>query len=245
MNGNQLLNLWESQKLCLLNIEKFAEGTFTWVNNNNVNEKSVIDYTFSNYDFLPNIVSLEIDEGKKFTPWRQKKKGKTFSDQNAMVIQFKVNRKSHNNVEKRIDHVVWNFNNPTGWKKFHANTEENHSLNKIWLEDVSVQHAYRTWENKVNRLLHKCFKKKRMVTVLGNRYNKMIQLLLKEEKVLKKSLRTIESNKKRKKKAKQLKRLQSYIHEIIVVPYQRTIFGKLKRNCFLNHILFHMLSLIK
>ena len=33
MNGNQLLNLWESQKLCLLNIEKFAKGTFTWVNN--------------------------------------------------------------------------------------------------------------------------------------------------------------------------------------------------------------------
>ena len=198
-NGNQLLNLWESQKLCLLNIEKFAKGTFTWVNNNNVNEKSVIDYTFSNYDFLPNIVSFEIDEGRKFTPWRQKKKGKTFSDHNAMVIQFKVSRKSHNNVEKRNDHVVWNFNNPTGWKNFHANTEENHSLNKIWLEDVSVQHAYRTWENiKVNRLLHKCFKKKRMVTVLRNRYNRMIRLLLKEEKVLKKSLRTIESNKKRK-----------------------------------------------
>ena len=144
MNGNQLLNLWESQKLCLLNIKKFAKGTFTWVNNNNVNEKSVIDYTFSNYDFLPNIVSFEIDEGKKITPWRQKKKGKTFSDHNAMVIQFKVSRKSHNNVEKRNDHVVWNFNNPTGWKNFHANTEENHSLNKIWLEDVSVQHAYRT-----------------------------------------------------------------------------------------------------
>ena len=125
MHGNQLLNLWESQKLCLLN----AKGTFTWVNNN-VNAKSVIDYTFSNYDFLPDIVSFEIDEGKKFTPWRQKKKGKTFSDHNAMVIQFKVSRKSHN-VEKRNDHVVWNFNNPTGWKNFHANTEENHSLNKI------------------------------------------------------------------------------------------------------------------
>ena len=180
-----------------------------------MNEKSVIDYTFSNYDFLPNIVSFEIDEGKKFTPWRQKKKGKTFSDHNAMVIQFKVSRKSYNNVEKRNDHVVWNFNNPTGWKKFHANTEENHSLNKIWLEDVSVQHAYKTWENKVNRLLHKCFKKKRMVTILGNRYNKMTRLLLTEEKVLKTSLRTIEPNKKRKKKAKQLKCLQSYIHEEI------------------------------
>ena len=54
-----------------------------------------------------------------------------------------------------------------------------------------------------------------MVTVLGNGYNKMIRLLLKEEKVLKKSLRTIESNKKSKKKAKQLKRLLSYIHEEI------------------------------
>ena len=64
MNGNQLLNLWESPRLCLLNIEKFAKGTFTWVNNNNVNEKSVIDYTFSNYDFLPSVVSFEIDEGK-------------------------------------------------------------------------------------------------------------------------------------------------------------------------------------
>ena len=58
MNGNDLLNLWESQKLFLLNIEKFAKGTFTWVNNNNANEKSVIDYTFSNNDFLPNIVSF-------------------------------------------------------------------------------------------------------------------------------------------------------------------------------------------
>ena len=49
-----------------------------------------------------------------------------------------------------------------------------------------MQHAYRTWENKVNRLLHKCFKKKRMVTplvtVLGNRYNKKIRLLLKRRK---------------------------------------------------------------
>ena len=58
-----------------------------------------------------------------------------------------------------------------GWKNIHANTEENYGLNKIWLEDVNVHHAYRKWEN---RLLHKCFKKKRMDTVLRNRYNKKI-----------------------------------------------------------------------
>ena len=86
---------------------------------------------FLNYDSLPNVVSFEIDEGKNFTSWRQKKKGKTFSDHNTMVIQFKVIRKSHNNVEKRNGKVVWNFNNPIGWENFHANTDENHSLNKI------------------------------------------------------------------------------------------------------------------
>ena len=70
-----MLNLWESQGLCLLNMEMFPKGTFTWVNNNNVNEKSVIDYTFSNYDFLPNDVSTETDEGKLY-PLEIEKEGK-------------------------------------------------------------------------------------------------------------------------------------------------------------------------
>ena len=55
----------------------------------------------------------------------------------------------------------------------------------------------------------------------------MIRLLLKEEKVLKKSLRTIESNKKRKKKAKQLKHLQSYIHEEISNYNFKLVSGKI------------------
>ena len=69
-----------------------------------------------------------------------------------MVIKFKVSRKSHNNVEKNYGKVVITL--LLGWKNFH---EENHSLTKIWSGDVNVQHAYRTWENKVNRLFHKCF----------------------------------------------------------------------------------------
>ena len=36
---------------------------------------------------------------------------------------------------------MWNFNTPVGWKNFYANTKENQSLNKIWLEDLDVQHA--------------------------------------------------------------------------------------------------------
>ena len=90
MNGNQLLNLWENQRLCLLNIEKFAKGTFTWVNNNNVNEKSVIDYTFSNYDFLPNVVSFEIDAGENITLGARKRRERHF----LTIMQWLSNSKS-------------------------------------------------------------------------------------------------------------------------------------------------------
>ena len=62
---------------------------------------------FSDYDFLPDVVvSFEIDEGKNFAQWRQTRKGKTFSDHNTMVIQFKVSRNLHNNVEKKDGRVV-------------------------------------------------------------------------------------------------------------------------------------------
>ena len=85
-------------------------------------------------------------------------------------------------------------------------------------------------------------RKKQMVIVLGNRYNKMIWLLIKEE----------ESNKKRKKKTKQLKCLQSYIHEEISnnnfkfvsgeIDNSGTLskndFWKIEKKFFINHILF-------
>ena len=161
---------------------------------------------------------------------------------------------------------MWNFNNPFGWKNFHANNEQNLSLDKIWLEDVNVQHAPGSMHIENGTISSIGFSinvlRKRMVTVLGSRYNKkkvlkkllkkekvlkkllkkekVLKKLLKKEKVLKKSLRTIESNKKRKKEAKQLKRLQSYIHEEIsnynfkLVSTKIDNSGTLSKNAFLN-----------
>ena len=90
INGNQLLNLWESRRLCLLNIQKFAEWTFTWVNNNNVKEKSIIDYMFSNYAFLPNVVSFEIDEGTTLPLGGRKRRERHF----LTIMQWLSNSKS-------------------------------------------------------------------------------------------------------------------------------------------------------
>ena len=89
MSENQSLNLWESQRLCLLNTEKFAKGTFTWANNNNVNEISVIDYVFSSYDFLPNVVSSEIGEGKTLPIGDRKRRERHF----LTIMQLLFNSK--------------------------------------------------------------------------------------------------------------------------------------------------------
>ena len=71
-------------------MEKFAKGNFTWHNNNNINEKSVIDYTFSNYDFLPNVVSLEIDE-RKTLPFGDRKRRERHV---LIIMQWLSNSKS-------------------------------------------------------------------------------------------------------------------------------------------------------
>ena len=76
--------------MCLLNIENFAKLTFTWVNNNNVNEKSVIDYMFSNYDFLPNVVSFEIDEGETLALGGRRRRERHF----LTIMQWLSNSKS-------------------------------------------------------------------------------------------------------------------------------------------------------
>ena len=130
---NIYLTLWKTQDLCLLNTQSFTHGVFTRVNNKNKSERSVIDYMFCTYDLLSNISSFHIDEMKEFTPWRQLKTGKTFTDHNAMVMKLVIPKslKRHKVPGRQI---VWDFDNPSGWDKYHKLTRTNPSLNKIWVD---------------------------------------------------------------------------------------------------------------
>ena len=42
------------------------------------------------YDLLSNISSFHIDEMKEFTPWRQLKTRKTFTNHSAMVMKLAI-----------------------------------------------------------------------------------------------------------------------------------------------------------
>ena len=213
-NGKYLFDLWKTQDLCLLNTQSFTHGVFTRVNNKNKSERSVIDYMFCTYDLLSNISSFHIDEMKEFTPWRQLKTGKTFTDHNAMVMKLVIPKslKRHKVPGRQI---VWDFDNPSGWDKYHKLTGTNPSLNKIWVDCENVEYSYARWEAKVNRLLHRCFRRKRVTNKPNGTFNREIRLLLKQEKEIKHQLKTSKSKPMQKGREKDLEVLSKTISKKI------------------------------
>ena len=89
--------------------------------------------------------------------------------------------------------IVWGFGDPSGWDKYHKFTRTNPSLNKIWVDCENVEYTYARWEAKINRLLQRCFRHKRVASEPDGRFNRDIRLLLKQEKEIKHQLKTSKS----------------------------------------------------
>ena len=86
VNGKLLCDVIDKYNLCVVNALGLCKGVFTRVNNKNSAEKSVLDYVIVSSNFSDNIVSMTIDEGKLFTPWRNLERGKRFTDHNAIIF---------------------------------------------------------------------------------------------------------------------------------------------------------------
>ena len=165
---------------------------------------------FCTYDLLSNVSSFHIDEMKKFTPWRQLKTGKTFTEHNAMVMKLVI-PKSVKRQEVSGRQIVWDFDNPSGRDKYHKLTGTNPSLNKIWVDCENVEYSYARWEAKVNRLLHRGFRHKRVTNKPNGTFNRDIRLLLKQEKEIKHQLETNKSKPIQKGRGKDLEVLSETI----------------------------------
>ena len=57
-------------------------------------EKSVLDYVITSQNLVSSVNSLKIDEAKEFTPSRSLKRGKCYSDHNAILVHMSVNKHS-------------------------------------------------------------------------------------------------------------------------------------------------------
>ena len=116
-------------------------------------EKSVLDYVITSQDLVSSVNSLKTDEAKEFTPWRFLKRGKCYS---ARLVHMSVNK--HSKRERGKRKLVWNFNDPLGWRKFHKITSGGRSLLECWQNDNDPEINYEIWSKKVNVILRECFK---------------------------------------------------------------------------------------
>ena len=155
-NGNRLSKLINEFNLEVLNASKKCHGTFTRVNNKNCNEKSILDYLIVYKELNKYTNSMSIDEQRQFTQWRTLKGGKRFSDHNAILLNIDLHLQG--DVQKSVRKTTWNFSDQSGWEKFTNLTERDSALTDYWKDSSSVEVSFRSWEKKLDSLMHKSFK---------------------------------------------------------------------------------------
>ena len=159
-NGARLNDIMEKCNLAVPNSLEICRGTFTCVKNRIPVETSVLDYVITSQDLTSSVNSLKIDEAREFNPWRSLKRGKRYSDHNAELVHMSVNKHSKKDRCKRK--LVWNFNYPLGWGKYHKITGSDRSLLQCWQNNNDPEINYEIWSKKVNVILRECFKKRCM-----------------------------------------------------------------------------------
>ena len=144
---------------------------------------------------------MHIDEDKLFTPWRTLKKGKKFSDHNAIILNLKITPQSSKASNSKITpqsskasnsyrKEVWDFNNSSGWKRFHELTKNDEMLINIWKEFETIEISYERWMGRLNYLSGQCFK---TISNKSKPFNSQIRALIKYRKDVKRTLFSTES----------------------------------------------------
>ena len=95
-----------------------------------------------------------IDEQKHFTPWRNLKSGKRFSDH--CVIKFQLDSRVFVKEKQSKSSQVWNFNNPEGWEKFSNSINMSESM---WRASEHTELSYQSWKCNLDSILHRCLRK--------------------------------------------------------------------------------------
>ena len=63
---------------------------------------------------------------------------------------------------KSDQEIVWKFNHPKGWERFHKFTSTNNSLSDCCNDISGVETSYEKWCDRLNSILKGCFSKRRI-----------------------------------------------------------------------------------
>ena len=153
-------------------------------------EEAVLDFCLINDKMRPFFKEMIIDEDRNFclsNVAQIKKNGRIVqSDHNAFIIDFDIKIEAR----KPVREEMFNFKNKHCQAAFREATEHNEELVMCFNNKLPFEEQSRKWKKTFNSVLHKCFKKVRIVS----------KKIKEEEK-----LRTFEMLKERAKMVKDLK----------------------------------------
>ena len=96
-----------------VNSLSLCNGVFTRANNNNPDEKSVLDHVCITKDISDLLLRMYVDEKKLYTPWRKLKRRKKYTDHNAILLTMKLDTVLHK-VGNQNRKTILEFQGPTG-----------------------------------------------------------------------------------------------------------------------------------
>ena len=163
-NGKTLAGIIKRQNLVVLNGQMECEGTITRKRiTTRGTEQSAISFVLVSPDLRDYFESMIIDEEREYAPTTMKptKKGveKHESDHNVLMTKFKI---PWNKQIKTQTNDLFNLKNQECQKKFKEHTSNNNHLSKVFEENEDLDEAVSKFLKKMNKLLHKCFRKVRI-----------------------------------------------------------------------------------
>ena len=149
--GKIFLKMVEEQEFAILNTHNKCDGKWTRIENG---KKSVIDYVLTSNNDKEHLNKMIIDENKLYTPYHVIKNRTIYSDHCAIIVKMDWHVASRIEEEKFV--TVINKKSLEMFKKMTSNT----TLTDIARVEEKLDKKYQKWQNQVNKIIEKCFKRK-------------------------------------------------------------------------------------
>ena len=160
-NGKLLSEIIKRQKLIVANGLVVCQGTITRKRvTTQRTEESAISFVLLSEDLASKIESVLIDEERNnvLTRITKTKKGIVTKESDHNVIKTTL-KLSWNKTKATPREAIFNLKNTDCQKAFKAETSNKNKLSKIFDEVEDLDMATETFMKKINKVIHKCFKK--------------------------------------------------------------------------------------
>ena len=149
--GKIFLKMVKQHEFAILNTHSKCVGTWTRIEGN---KKSAIDYVITSKDDLSNLNKMIIDENKLCTPYHIVNKRTIYSDHCAIITEMNWYIAG---ITTAVEYKrVINQKNLNMFKEMTSQK----TLTNIAMKKEKIDIKYEKWQNMVNKIMEKCFKKK-------------------------------------------------------------------------------------